>query len=291
MGRTDVGQAAHTHGFLEVEVVTDGVGVHVCEQGRKELHPGDMVVLRPGAWHAYERCKGLMLTNLSIARFAVSVSEGALTTYPSLRELLWTRPSAAGGHGVHVTSIPASTANDISDLVLELRETLEQQPANGVLIMGRLLTVLGVLVADLNTPMDSTLHHRAVNTVVTALVESPEYHWSLNELANRVSLSPSYLSRLVRDHTGAAPLQLLAQIRAERAAALLIQTEEAVAKVGARVGWSDPAYFSRRFKEVLGVSPSEHRRRFRSTAGSIEVPDTSIASTRVQPIEVGSTSK
>ena len=54
---------------------------------------------------------------------------------------------------------------------------------------------------------------------------------------------------------------------------MLARTDDAVASIGAAVGWPDPAYFSRRFRGVFGVSPREYRNRHqRGIAGEATPP-------------------
>lgn len=52
----------------------------------------------------------------------------------------------------------------------------------------------------------------------------------------------------------------LAQARVEAAGTLRRSTTLPVAEVGLRVGFADASCFSRRFKEIRGLSPMEYRR-------------------------------
>ena len=54
----------------------------------------------------------------------------------------------------------------------------------------------------------------------------------------------------------------VARCRAERAAALLIQSDEPIADIAVAVGWTDPVYFARRFHQHYGLAPREYRKRF-----------------------------
>jgi AraC family L-rhamnose operon transcriptional activator RhaR len=82
-------------------------------------------------------------------------------------------------------------------------------------------------------------------------------------LAEAVNLDPAYLSRLFRRHTGLSPLGFLARLRAERAATLLAHSDLPAARVGAAVGWDDPTYFARRFRSLVGSTPTQYRTRTR----------------------------
>jgi AraC-like DNA-binding protein len=55
--------AAHSHAFFEIAVVVAGRGTHVSAAGEVELQPDSVVVLRPGEWHGYADCAGLVVRN------------------------------------------------------------------------------------------------------------------------------------------------------------------------------------------------------------------------------------
>ncbi len=81
----------------------------------------------------------------------------------------------------------------------------------------------------------------------------------LPSLARRAGCSAQHLNRLFRRALGLTPLQCLAHLRLERAAALLREGKLTVAAVAGRVGIPDPYYFSRVFRAAYGSSPSEYR--------------------------------
>lgn len=107
---------------------------------------------------------------------------------------------------------------------------------------------------------------RAVDVVVRALQADLTKPWRLDALATLAGVDPAYLSRICRQHLGTSPTRYLARLRAERAAVLLTRTDLPVSGVGGAVGWPDPNYFARRFRDLVGVSPSTYR--LQATTGS-----------------------
>lgn len=94
--------------------------------------------------------------------------------------------------------------------------------------------------------------------------------------AARNGMTPAALRAAVRDAAGCTPKDYLLGIRLGRAKELLAATELPVAAVARRVGYDDPAYFSRLFARRVGVSPVRFReRQGRSVPGgwSETVPD------------------
>ena len=83
------------------------------------------------------------------------------------------------------------------------------------------------------------------------------------QLAAVAHLSPSRLSHLFTAQVGTSLASYVEAQRLELAARLLEMTTDPVAEVARRAGFRDPLYFSRRFRTLRGVSPSEHRARHR----------------------------
>lgn len=79
-------------------------------------------------------------------------------------------------------------------------------------------------------------------------------------LARRLHFSESYLGSLFKRHTSMTIGGYLNQIRMERAKRLLLDPARKVSEVGELVGIDNTDYFTRRFKQYTGRTPSEYRR-------------------------------
>jgi AraC-like DNA-binding protein len=250
----------HAHDFLEIAVVGAGSGRHETSQGERSVRHGMVVVLRPGAWHAFRRTTDLVVANCCVSMPGLQGQLAGLQQLPVLRDLLWTGPAARAPHGVELTQVAPEAADEAIEEIAKLEQELSHQRAGRVL--GRLVTVLGIL-ADgrVGEQAVEQVVHPAVVATVARLEGAIAEAWSLDELAQAVSLDPAYLSRLFRRDTGLSPLAFLARQRAERAAVLLAQTDLPAARVGAAVGWTDPTYFARRFRSLVGSTPTEYRNR------------------------------
>lgn len=252
----------HAHDFVEIAVVGTGRGRHVTSQGERPVRHGDVIVLRPGAWHGFRRCRDLVVGNCCISAQALRGGLAVLLEVPMFNRLLWTEPVAAGSHGLVVTSVGRDVASD----ALAAIGMLEHDLAGGRNVEGRVFghvaTVLGILADGRRAEEARTpAVHPAVAVTVSSLEAAPEHPWRLDDLAGAASVDPAYLGRLFRKHMGVTPLGYLARVRAERAAGLLARTDLPAGRVGASVGWDDPTYFARRFRALVGLSPSEYRRR------------------------------
>lgn len=84
--------------------------------------------------------------------------------------------------------------------------------------------------------------------------------FSVPELAAMAGMSTSHFSALFRRSAGTSVTDYLARLRSARARELLITTESSISEIAAAVGYDDALYFSRRFRSINGVSPSDFRR-------------------------------
>ncbi|MFH8585557.1 helix-turn-helix domain-containing protein [Streptomyces celluloflavus] len=112
--------------------------------------------------------------------------------------------------------------------------------------------------------------------VLQALARDAFLPLSVAEHAARHGMTPAGLRTAVRRGAGCSPKDYLLGIRLGRAKELLAGTELPVAAVARRVGYDDPAYFSRLFTRRVGTAPVRFRdRQGRSVPGgwSTQIPD------------------
>jgi AraC-like DNA-binding protein len=81
----------------------------------------------------------------------------------------------------------------------------------------------------------------------------------VTQLAEMAKLSPSYFWALFKQKTGYAPIDFLIRLRMHQACHLLNCTNMPVKKIAATLGYKDSLYFSRAFKSVHGVAPTNYR--------------------------------
>ncbi|RFB33113.1 AraC family transcriptional regulator [Brevibacillus sp. VP] len=82
---------------------------------------------------------------------------------------------------------------------------------------------------------------------------------TLESLAETLSYSVPHLSALFKKETGHSVIHYLIQIRMDKAASLLVETDATLREIAVSVGYEDPYYFGRLFKKYKGVSPARFR--------------------------------
>jgi AraC-like DNA-binding protein len=81
----------------------------------------------------------------------------------------------------------------------------------------------------------------------------------LEEFAREAGLSVSHFSELFREQVHQSPLSYFTQLKIRTACRLLDLSGKSIKVVAVETGYSDPYYFSRVFKKVMGISPEKYR--------------------------------
>ncbi|MEF3306932.1 helix-turn-helix domain-containing protein [Paenibacillus sp. GYB003] len=83
--------------------------------------------------------------------------------------------------------------------------------------------------------------------------------FSVQALADDLSMSPSYLSRYFKDQTGQTIMQYVNSVRMEKAKRLLLEGTDSMQHVVGQIGFGSVPGFIRKFKEIEGMTPGEFR--------------------------------
>lgn len=84
----------------------------------------------------------------------------------------------------------------------------------------------------------------------------------VKDIAEHLGLHPYYVGRLFKEQRGMSIIDYVHEKRIENAKKMLITRQAPLSDIAAWVGYSDAEYFSRKFKEIVGVSPRAFRERF-----------------------------
>lgn len=179
--------------------------------------------------------------------------------------------SRAAGGGVDLSSVELELSRTAYTIIEAAQRSgiLRQLPDLSATIhrhleVGRLDRAIRLLVRAIESYADlavqDSAHARTAGRVCAYIDEHLGEPLSLDQLADMVSLSPSYLSRLFKEEVGETFVEYVGRRRMETAARMLSEDENLVLKdVASRVGYSNVQYFITRFRKRYGVSPARYR--------------------------------
>lgn len=111
---------------------------------------------------------------------------------------------------------------------------------------------------------DMVLEENTKNNLVKLATEYVnEYYYKdlmLNEVAEKVGITPGYLSTLCTQNLGCGFVDYLSCVRIEHACTYLKQNYLKTYEIAYKVGFRDEKYFSKVFKKYTGMTPSEYKK-------------------------------
>ncbi len=111
----------------------------------------------------------------------------------------------------------------------------------------------------------SRLTHKVMDYVMLHYKEK----LSVQDIAEKMNLSPNYLSSLFKRETGSSLSSYINQMRINGSLPLLANTSLSIAQVAEKVGIDDYNYFSRIFRRQMQISPSAYRSDYQKLAGQM----------------------
>ena len=231
-------------------MVEDGEGELVYEGKKYELRSGDVVFI--DCQKAYSHSTGLNpnteLWSLRWCHFYGPSMPAIYAKYCERGGLPVIREADVSQYSTIISDI--YTLASSSDYIRDMR------------INGKLNDLLTLL-------MESSWHREAytnapkkmeITSVKSFLDEHYKEKLSLESVAGHFYIDKHYLARLFKEQYGVTLVTYLQQVRITHAKRLLRFTDKSIEEIGLECGIGELNYFSRVFKKLEGVSPSEFRR-------------------------------
>lgn len=259
----------HRHEFFQIEANLSGSSHHLIAGRRCHYPPRSLVFVMPYrvhcAYHAADPHYYVInfasdFLRADLALSPMDMEEASITQYPELAPFIY--------EGWLDFVFDEPQFRYIESLLARL-QGLHVQRKLGTLdrIRGTLLELIGFTTECHAEPLQALADSRvylegrsdALARVVKYIDENLARPISLNDAAEAAFLSPSYLSQLLKKQTGQAFVEWLTARRMQRARELLAHTADRVSGIANAVGFGDEAYFTRRFRQHFGMSPTGYR--------------------------------
>lgn len=108
-----------------------------------------------------------------------------------------------------------------------------------------------------------TTEHKNENHYISKAIEFIQNNYSnyikVSDISNYLCLNRTYLTSLFQKYLGMSPQQFLIQFRITKAAQLLVETNLSVADISRSCGYNDSLAFSKSFKKIKSLSPTDFR--------------------------------
>ncbi|GGE36938.1 AraC family transcriptional regulator [Pullulanibacillus camelliae] len=265
----------HTHEFVELVYVVAGEAEHVFTGKHYKLKAKDVFIINPGEDHTFRIPPGrsieiincLFLPNLIAPSLLKELGVSQSIDFFYIQPFLDTDDRFH--HHLNLVHHDALHVQSILETMLREFESLHQDAST--LIRLKMIELLLLLSRVYREEKQRRLEgcgsfgYSEQHLLVLRICGYLERHYdekiAIPALCELFNISSRHLNRLFKQETGLTVIEMVHKIRIERAKYFLENTNEKVIAIAFKVGYEDPAFFSRLFRRNVGISPGKYRGR------------------------------
>lgn len=229
----------HKHDFYQVVIVTGGRGWHEIDFVRHPLTRGHVFVMRPDQVHEWKTpgAKGFVIEfshefKRQITDTALIQNRSAMAAVEALGELMIGEFERRENHYQH------ALAAYLEALMIQVERAI---PASRVAV-------------------DRDSFYLRFQSLIE---KNFREHRQVEFYAKALGVTAKALTMRIKRSTGRAARDFILDRAILEAKRRLVESPDTIAEIGYGIGFEDPNYFTRFFKERVGVGPSEFRARRR----------------------------
>ena len=254
----------HAHEFNEIVMIFGGRALHVIGDESWPVAAGDVFVVGGSEVHEYREIKDLRLINILFLPENVRLEPMELSEFIGYQELFSFESKGCKPHRPKRTlRLKSKELN----LALSYADSLEheikmREPGYSFMALSHFMRIVCYLSRAYGMPQKSDPRAwLCVSKAIDYLETHGDQPITVDDLARLSCMSKRNFARVFQAATGSAPIAYLVNLRLARAGALLRRGDETVTSVAYKVGFNDSNYFTRQFREMFGVAPSDYKKR------------------------------
>ena len=231
---------------FQINYITEGEGFYENHSGRYRIHPGSLMITRPGDWHRYwpKRSSGWVENYVG---FTGQIAEKIFTQ-------AWFKQQKP------VVNI--GNREEIIDTYYKIFEYVqEEKPGYQQVSAGMVMKLFGFMVSmDKQKDFSGKRVEQIIQGACFMIRENVESAIDFKSFAADNNIGYSYFRKMFKKYTGVPPGQYHLNLKLLRAKEMLLFSDKIIKEISFELGFQSIYYFSRVFKNKIGVSPSEIRK-------------------------------
>ncbi len=260
-GGHDDSMFIHGHAdFSELVIVMDGTAEHIVENERFVVKKGDVFVMGRDIRHGYNNAEDFRICNIMFRPEALLNGDHDIKQYAGFHALFLLEAQINDAQGF--SSRLKLSHSDFTELERLTDMAMEEYGADLPGKKTRLMSLFMQIVVMLSRLYDAPAKLREIGGMAEAAAFMENHYMediTIEQVLEISHYSQRHFIRLFSAAYNTTPQKYLMNIRIRRACALLRETALPITEVALRCGFSDSNYFSRAFRKVNGITPSQYR--------------------------------
>lgn len=252
----------HWHSEFELNRILGGAGEFICGDNRFLAQKGDLLLIPPNMLHAAYPCENSELIYQALVFHPAMI--GANSNDRCTMECI--RPIISG-----TIQLPEPITANLQNYA-ELSSVAERMiscvsgnlPQLDLLLKSELLRFFWLLNQTANRSNhdpSSISYTELVRPALEYMKNNLHENISIAQLADLVHLSKSYFMNCFKKAVGIGAIEHLTQLRINAACDALADSGKLISEIAFTCGYGNLSNFNRQFKQIMGCSPKDYRKR------------------------------
>lgn len=253
----------HSHDFFEINIVTNGFGVHYVNNKRTDVHSGSVFFIPKNVYHGYVNLGELKIFHIILPDAFFEVYGDILKNASDFSKLF---------------GLPAAESPAAKELVLDrirymsvykdIKEIMNFSKNNVTCNLLQSTSVCHLILKLCLYRKEKRVKEKN-NLYVSLIIDSIHYmednlsrKITIDDICKKFYISKSTFIRVFTKYTCYSPISYLTKLRIEKAKQLLSETENSVTDIALDCGFFDSSHLERYFKRNENTTPNYYRKAF-----------------------------
>ncbi len=258
----------HVHDFDELVVISGGSAIHVIDDQEYPVVRGDVFVIRGEHYHTFKNSTNLDVSNVLFRRDYFEELEKDFADLPGFKALFIDEPRYRKNQKFKSKlRINSNQLLEVIHLLNAIRSEQDKTLPGFNKAKERILEFLIINICRYYSKEEKP-HSKSLLRISKALdfmENNYEKHITNCFLARIACMSESNFRFSFKKITGLSPIGFLVKLRIEKAVEIMGATPNVnVTETSMKTGFEDSAYFSKKFKEIVGITPMTYLKKVRA---------------------------
>ncbi len=241
----NINKKVHYHNCHELYFLVNGTRKYMLDNEIFDISKHDCVIVKKGTLHRTFGGNGF-------ERYLIFFKDSYLTPYATEQVIEYVNKI------FHKKIIHLNT-----DQFFEIQSYFKKlSSTTGINQYISFINIISILIQNIN----NSVQRKNNNNLITDITEYIEVNYkdiiTLEQITREFLISKEYLCRLIKKNLGISVMSYLNIVKIKHADELLTNTDMNITEISFECGFNSSTYFGRIFKKIIGVTPSEYRKRF-----------------------------
>lgn len=253
----------HRHIFFELAYVVKGHCSQDVGKDRIEMEEGDFCLLAPDTIHSVSVFDDSLLVNILVRRSTFEDIFFNMLRDTNMIATFFNQSLYSGVHNPYLI-IPARGDQVLKEYVLSMfLEYLGKSRYYEKILNNQLMILFAKILQSYedHIQLPSVMRRATEESIrILSYIEDNYQSVTLKQTAAQFHFSQPYCSKIIKEYTGKSFTQIVQEIRFQKAAILLKNTNISIAEISSRVGFENVEHFNRMFRKLYEMPPGKYRK-------------------------------